>query len=936
MAFFNFPKIKRVSPMRKIHLIGLFFIAALCFSLAPPAVQAAIEWEVDTTFDEYYNNDGLQSGVPYDGYIVIGRHAYTVFTQISGEIHIIGDNQMHVGQSVGGKGSQYIMQGGSLIAPGFKLGNESTGHMIQTGGTVSVGYLLISNHAHPEQDVQSTYTISGNSKLEVSGETILGVWGGVNNGRLTINLSGPSDDFYVKTNTLTVGDSSAGTVELQNGLLSVADKITIGKESGSSGVFDVTGGKLLIGSGGVWKGGGSAEVNFRTPVDVNNNVIGVLGDSAGHTWDANLNLNFYGDGIAFEAGENQTITIASKLVGQQAGYARLIKTGSGVVELTGDNVGESGKWAVAEVVFNGTLRRSAGNGYGQVWIADSWDGHNAYYELTGSGKLYGEAMVGVNSGTGTMKVFGGGEVDNNWINISPYSQKGTLEIGSGGTVKTGDVRVGDQGTLILNDGGLLRISNRLYGNGAVNLLGGTIEALPGGFLWESSATLAAGTNTTLNTAGQEVNIKENVSFSGGGTLTKTGDGTLVFNHPNTSFTGNLVIDRGMVTLKSDTTRSIGEGGKPSLGGIKTFDPSSTITIKSGGVLFLDVMDALGYLNGNPAMVTIESGGELRASGGDNPDKHQSVGAITLIGGKITSAGHNTNGPLADVHYIFDRDITVLPAATHSQILVDGMFLRRYGSGGDFAPDIAFDVQGDAWLEITSWLASLTYGDTQDINKKGSGTLELSGNNNMYGDTGTEGWIAPARENVFEGTLIRSGGTTKGDINVATGGGQTGNYVLTGGAIDTSAITVGGDGLGTFSLIGGTVKTGSYTQGAGSTLEVYLNLDPDGTLSNSFLDITGSLSLDSDAILNLVLTGDGWLDDALFDGVSAEIFRGYFGDNVFSNITSTGYSLDGYQWSYDAGWVSLGPMDNAETPEPAAWVLMFLGLAGMAGMVRRRR
>ena len=1327
--------------MRKIHPVGsfgfaFFFLFAVMIASAPVAAQAPTEWWFlggsDNGNPAHHVGASLNTDQTTDNHTFVGFFERVDFTQTGGTL-TVQDGHLHVSQNVGTGGSTYFMQGGTLIAPAFKVGNEAQGHVVHTGGTVTVGDLYVANGdgsggsgANLDTNTAlSTYEISSNSAiLNVSGDLILGRAARCTNAKMIIN------DGVVTTANLYVGNYGTGTLELNNGQMTVTDKIVLGGgknvgdtlESGApdgTGTLDMSGGRLLIGSGGVSKGAGSATINLRGNWGASPQVIiGVYDGGTGtgsHEWAADLNINFYNGGSYFETSENQKITIHSTLSrGPGAGGdIRILKIGEGVLELTGVNTG------VWEIVNQGILRRSGGACHATAWVGDDWAFNNARYELTG-GILYGDAHIGV-ANHGEMTVSDNGRIQNNYIGVGfNENRSGVLNINNGGIVSTNWLNVGKAGcqsTVNLNSGGTLQVRNAIYKEGEsgyslINLAGGTIQALDD-FEWRErvNANVAAGTNTIFDTNGRTVTIKDNLSFAGTGTLTKTGDGTLVFDQ-HTDFAGQLIIDRGTValvrshgsggvddrgafapgasilikdggilsqegngqydslghgtyfpeltiqsgglltvsdarhmslealTLEGGTISSTGnhsmdliarahyifnntvtvkpagthsmitadgillqktgsgvvfdvqdgawleitswigsmsggpddgiqnlnktgtgtlelsgnnnvsqydvyylrpadenvlagtlirsggtsngnifvggpagdkatyqmkeetasnpsavnisnitlgggganvgtflmDGGYvetngfgihsgsklrisdgtiwvknefwldgsletsggalwiPGFGGgsgtvqlgggmvattgdgfqwnrpttvladtnttihtngqtIKVTDgasfagtgtltktgdgtlvfdthtdfagllvinqgtvslaqqhdvnghgafaPESRILIESGGTLSLDGQyDALGYWDNFPQMLTIQSGGLLFIDG----DKHQSLGAITLEGGEITSRGSHDLSYIADAHYIFDKTVTVLPATGHSKITADGILLRKYESG---SPEVYFDVQGDAWLEITSWIGGMSGGDgiaTQDINKTGTGTLELSGDNNKYNDSA---YIRPSNENVLAGTLIRSGGTTNGWVNVATGAGQTGNYVLKGGRIDNPVINIGnpdGTGVGTFSLQGGTVKTDWYAQYAGSTLEVSLDLaSGGGGISNSVIDVVYGLTLDADAILQLVLTEA--LVDNLTEDWSAQIFtagnmdnaNGFAAGNIFTML-GDGTLLDGYQWRYDNGWVYFEGIGESggDVPEPAAWVLMFLGLAGMAGLVRRRR
>ena len=258
----------------------------------------------------------------------VGRDAGTgTLTQSGGTVTL--NHNLYVGQSSGSTGT-YNISGNSVLNVGrdFVIGRESgTGSLNMTGGTItktgdekfiighnngvgtavqSGGMISANNELYIGNEnagARGTYTLSGTGELNVANEVVVGRESGtgimnVDGGTMTTTGNG---NMYVGrrngTGTLNQTDGTivvnkefgvgtrddnkigTGTYNLSGtGVITVANNLFIGKEQGSSGALNMTGGtmstsdKLIIGHnqaiGVVTQSGGT--VNVQNEVYIGN------------------------------------------------------------------------------------------------------------------------------------------------------------------------------------------------------------------------------------------------------------------------------------------------------------------------------------------------------------------------------------------------------------------------------------------------------------------------------------------------------------------------------------------------------------------------------------------------------------------------------------------------------------------------------------------
>ncbi|MBP3695658.1 MAG: autotransporter-associated beta strand repeat-containing protein [Thermoguttaceae bacterium] len=494
------------------------------------------------------------------------------------------------------------------------------------------------------------------------------------------------------------------------------------------------------------------------------------------------------------------------------------------------------------------------------------------------------------------------------VNVNGTGTNGTglLKLYSGSDLP----KVADLGTVTFN-------------NADVQINGG-METWSGGGFFGSNVVL---TNADLNVnpdAGKTILLDN--AISGNGTLTKTGDGTLHFSNRKT-YSGGTTIREGKViaNAKNASASTFGTG---------------RIVVEDGAVLEFQVSNQLGYGANAPndilirgtlkpsdythiKNVTLENG-TIEAeygftNGGSGLDFATRTGVIASTGESVINSRININGGAKATFDVVSGNLTV-----NGIIKSDGKFTKT----------------GDGTLSLT---AANTYTGGTTVN---AGTLKLTGAGTpgtgtvTLGDKGTlELNVADGAEKTFTNKVAGSGqvaktgaGTLK--LNTANGFETSSLNVLDGRAnvvgtlsgdlaIADGASFSPGDGIGTLTV------NGLFSADDGARLVFEIGEDSSDLL---VIGSEGSLEISENAILEFLFTGEE----------SGEAYTLIQAEDGFTELMNAEFWNDLLSKEIAANW-HLGVVGNSlqllagasdAVPEPAAWVLLVLGAAGLY-CVRRR-
>ena len=784
----------------------------------------------------------------------------------------------------------------------FSVGAQWTGYArVKDNATLDVtGNFMLNWYEGTQGVFEQT---GGTVNLTTSGNGIrLGHW--PNNAKVDDEPQYPSryslsdGVLNVLNTTMYVGWDGPAELNISGGTASIKGLSLAHSGGNSNGKLNLSGGELRIGSDGVSKGNGTARVSLSG---------GKIVAMDSHSWADNLPVNLT-NSVTFDTNGN-TIFFQPNITGS----GDLIKTGGGVLELSGDS--DTNEYAV-----EGTIRRTGGTSTGTIYVAEN-SGQTATYELTG-GELRGATLFVGNNGNGTFIQTGGktntGEV---YLGTSlPGDGVGTMTF-SGGELNTGRFCVGDWGTGFLTVSGNAKINvdfgrNTLaigsapggrgtmtvsenadifarnfyvgeYGKGTLFQTGGTISA--------ENAFIGGGADHNHGDAVGEATISAGVFNGGNFRVGDWGTGTLTVNG-----TGKV---NGRISVGASST-GVGtmfvSGGAEITPGNFYVGENGTGTLNvSGGKVNVGYWFAVGEENGSVGTVNI-SGGEINSTYVIPGNKGK--GTIVQTGGSVAGreiiiADQNTSG--GSGYTISGED---------SRLTAEWCLLVGHRAGGSFTQN------GGTVTVLGTDVGNIYSGLYVGHPDSGAGTYDLAGG------------LLVADKIVIRGdngsTMDMTGGTlwTK---NV------TGNLTNSGGVLDL----VHGR-LADLSADEITRIAGNYFQDTDGTLAVELNFSG-GTLSTDFLEITGTADLSG--AIHLLLTGD-WES---YDDWGAKIPILSFNE-VFGNELSVSYNgYDDARWSFftegNYGYLSASPLGNSgDVPEPGTWAMLLMGIGGLAGMAVWRR
>jgi len=659
-------------------------------------------------------------------------------------------------------------------------------------------------------------------------------------------------------NQMFVGYIGNGVYNLSGGTNTCNDWIVIGR-TGGKGTLNVTGGVLNHASGG------QPALVIASPDGANNSIgtfnfssgtvncnseywVGQGGTSIGTnnlSGSALLNVNSW---VAIgRAGGNGTLNIS--------GNATFNKTTSGNTGnfIVGDN-------SVGHVVQTGGTNFIAG---GDLWIGQGTGngGGNGTYDLSGGvvtvnnswlavGREGGTGVLNI-SGTGSMIKAGGGNVSlgHNSPAVATINQTGGSFLCANGetwlgenaatatwTISAGTATFGvfhlaqnSDATATVNlNGGVFtatEVSMPSFGSSTFNFNGGTLRAATGTATFMqnlSTADIQAG-GAFIDSAGFDITIPQ--VLSGGGGLTKIGNGTLTLSAAN-AYTGTTVVNAGKLALPTTSSSA-----------------SSGITVANGAGLNVVVAGALNtqFVGGNATLNTNTLNFDL-GSFGVPTTAPLALGAVTINRPVTVNIASGTPIPVGAVPLIQYASVSgpgsfVLGTIPPGEVGVlsntpTALYLVITSAG---SPRWSGNISS-AWdLTTTNWIDLLT--STPTVYKNGGPAL--------FDDNGLT-------TNVTLGISVTPGSVTFNNSTL--------NYTLSGAGSISGSVGLQKQGTGDLTVQNNNGYTGA-TVVANGTLTV-------ATLANG--GVASPLGASTASPANLVL-GGGTLN---YTGPAASINRGY--------------------------------------------------------------
>ena len=809
-------------------------------------------------------------------------------------------------------------------------------------------------------------------------------------------MTGPLQKAGLGTLALTSSDSTFTTgVNLDAGSLMIgesSDSLTPTKGPLGTGTLTIAGGTSLFAD--------NAARTLHNAVVVNGNfTIGGNGNAA-LTLAGTIDLGLSARTITFS-----TAGITTTFDGAITGTA-LTKAGDGTLQLGSFsmlNLGNAGLTVAAGVIKAGTtdnlsanslLTVALGAGYdlngnnqtsnaiaGDGFITNSFNGTSTLtLNVSAGNQTFNGLLADNQSAANPLSLL---ELDKQGVGILELTNRntyaggttvtdGTLLITGDGSIGPGDVNVVGGATLKYQVDGTLSVpktyelANTYSGAGDlifngdyalakivggttagglnISVLKGTLQIGDGGTagLLNGLTSMKLGTGTTLRFDRTDAMMFDGAIESiatNDGLLLQAGTGTTQLTGFNIGFSGDVQVDAGILDAAASST----------------LENVRKIVIQSGAELMVSVDDAMGLAGSGLGRDVTINGGILRFLAGTGAT-FGLVDDLILAGGTVDSG----TAPAGSANsLLLTGALNVTDDATISAQKVAFHFGGNPSSSTPAATDISVSL--NKTLTFSGTIAnpdSSVYSSVSSFNKKGDGTMILSGNNSaMSGSvTVSNGALVVNHENAL--------GTGSAATNIVTV--NSGAYIFsnqtdftTPAAIANNIIVDAGATLGVGTAIG-TFSSTSLKLNPGSKIEFKMRdssqaagigydkfdfgaVDLSGvTISTPIILVLKSLNI-SGALgeaFNVTKPGAAYVFNfGIFDYANSNLGTGNISDLFSFDTTAFTYTGGG---SNDAGLWSInfntanGAITLTAVPEPSTYGFGLGALALAAAAIRRRK
>jgi autotransporter-associated beta strand protein len=804
-------------------------------------------------------------------------------------------------------------------------------------------------------------SIAGNGQVVLSGD----------NAGLTNTISIANGSTLVASNNNALGGGSGATTVNSGGVLALAGGINTGEN-------------ITIAGTGISSGGALRNVNGA------NTNSGTITLSANATIAANAGTTLQLGNIDITALNRQlsfvnvgTVLLTGNFLNMGTN-ATFFKNGSGslVISNTSANTGGgqlqvgAGSVTLAAGTFStNTATDPRGLDLGFTAIGGASSSDTSFYVNNGvtmSNTVYvaggtGARILGTESTTGTATFTGQIYLDNTLrvtaasggtalFNSDIVNGGNLVKVGAGNVVLAGNNALGSitisNGTLSVTNGLAVPSTSLLtIDSGATFAVLGSENI--GQFTGSGTVSIAASQGLTSTYSSASNSFAG--TFTGAGSLSKNGDGTLTLAGNSTGYTGEVILNNG--TLLAGNAGAFGTGTTT----INYGDGTGTRTLASADATAYTLNNdfnlyynafTLGQATGGTGSLTLGGAGKTFNLGSDGTEAIR----IVTVNGSHAITGEMTGGSNNRFAKAGTGSITLSGANTFSggvQLREGTILVGNNAALGTGTFQVQFDEAGSKTIASSS-STGYTLGNSVNIyndftlgqTSGGTGSLTFSGGVQLGNEAGTRnitaatgtshtfsGAISGLRgiTKLGDGTLTLSGGSANTysgattvsagvlELNKSTGNAIAGNLTVNSGAtlLLSGSNQVASSGGQTVTLSGGTIQRGSGVS------EVFGNLN---LTTGSFLDFgtgtVGTMSFGTYTPSSLLTV------DNFFQGNTLT-----FGSDLTSTINGGLFSFDnGFTSSWNSG---TSTFTITAIPEPSTYLAAAGLLALFLWPVRRR-
>ncbi|MGB0154731.1 MAG: autotransporter-associated beta strand repeat-containing protein [Verrucomicrobiales bacterium] len=503
------------------------------------------------------------------------------------------------------------------------------------------------------------------------------------------------------------------------------------------------------------------------------------------------------------------------------------------------------------------------------------------------------------------------------VNVELSGAAGLTQSGSGTTTisstnsYTGTTTIGN-GTIVANAASAFGTS------GNITFTGGTLQFTENGTTANYGARIENSTGIIIDSNGQDVTLSGSIDSSNSGGLTKNGTGQLTITAAR-NYTGATTVNEGTLTLRGAAIGTSKSYAPIANGAILEFD--STGTGANGGTITLNGSGTFKKSGTNEFVQTSAGTNVAQSSGGLF---HVAAGTYRFGAGGLGTWASN----LGDMQ--IDAGATYQGRASH--IIIDALNGDgTIGIGGTSAAasGVGLRLGVDNGTGVFGGTIQNTNGDGAlfTLEKVGSGTQTLNGNNTYTGAT------------TISGGLLNINGTNVSSITVAAGGNiggegaTSGNIIFAGtthtlaidagssealstsGTLDVNAVSAGNLTVNATGSSSGSVTVLDYSGGVFSGNIDRFTLGSGASLrgAGSFVDSGSAITID----LGFETRTWAGSNNGVWDGNTTANWQegdSLFvnGDNVIFDDTLTGNSLINLSGNIQAGSITFNNNSTAYT------------------------